>query len=75
MVTTLADGGLIHSFGFLLAVKIVAILLVFLGLLKILQRRTLAPRLAGTGPKVNPGIALIALAIGGWLNTALGMQL
>jgi predicted PurR-regulated permease PerM len=51
----------------------VVILLVFLALLIVLQQRTLAPRLGGTGPKVNPGIALMALAIGGALFGVLGL--
>lgn len=51
----------------------VVILLVFLALLHVLQARTISPRIFGSGPKVNPGIALIAIAIAGALFGMLGL--
>jgi putative heme transporter len=51
----------------------VALLLVLLGLSNVAQQRWLVPRVFGAGPRVNPGVALISVAIGGALFGPLGL--
>ena len=51
----------------------VALLLVLLGLSNIAQQRWLVPRVFGLGQRVNPGLALISIAIGGAIFGALGI--
>jgi predicted PurR-regulated permease PerM len=52
--------------------KVIA-LLVALGLVSIVEQRTLIPRVYGSGLRVNPGLALIAIAIGGALLGPIGL--
>jgi putative heme transporter len=49
------------------------LLLVLLGLSKVAQQRWLVPRVFGPGQRVNPGLALISIAIGGAIFGALGV--
>jgi putative heme transporter len=51
----------------------VAVLLVFLAAVYVLEERVIAPRVFGPGPRLNPGLALIALAIGGGFFGIIGL--
>ena len=50
-----------------------ALLLVLIGLSNLAQQRWLVPRVFGLGQRVNPGLALISIAIGGAIFGAIGI--
>ena len=51
----------------------VVILLVLLAAVNLVEERVIAPRVFGPGPRLNPGLALIALAIGGAFFGMIGL--
>ncbi|HEY7970163.1 MAG TPA: AI-2E family transporter, partial [Candidatus Limnocylindrales bacterium] len=49
------------------------LLLILIGLSNVAQQRWLVPRVFGPGQRVNPGLALISIAIGGAIFGAIGI--